>query len=109
MMGEAGPEAILPLNSEHHQVIWGRDHRDGWRRRGSERPSNCDCERQLRRKFRRESQTDSAAQGRQLGNMITAKVKDVIGQEMRPWRLHLQHDETVKVTNVDSKESRSIC
>ena len=84
VMGEAGPEAILPLTRTSSGNLGVETTGMGGGGGGVNAPVTVIVNVNSDGSSDEQSQTDSAAQGRQLGNMITAKVKDVIGQEMRP-------------------------
>ena len=84
VMGEAGPEAILPLTRTSSGNLGVETTGMGGGGGGVNAQVTVIVNVNSDGSSDEQSQTDSAAQGRQLGNMITAKVKDVIGQEMRP-------------------------
>ena len=87
MMGEAGPEAILPLtrtSSGNLGVEASGFGGGGGTGTMVNNQISVTVQLQSDGSSSEQTQADSAAQGRQLGQMITAKVKEVLTQESRP-------------------------
>ena len=83
VMGEAGPEAILPLTRTSSGNLGVEAAGFGGGGAGTVVSNQVTVTVQIQSdgSSTEQTQTDSAAQGRQLGNMISARVKEILVQE----------------------------
>lgn len=86
VMGEAGPEAILPLTRTSSGNLGVEASGLGGGFGGSQVINNISVSIQMNSDGSSKDQTsaDAASEGRQLSNMMVAKIKEVLTQEARP-------------------------